>query len=401
MRRLAIAVVAYEMEGAATGVGRYLEGVLGGLARSPERHDRAIDLTLFMKGDPFAHPLFEASNDTVRVRAVFDRRPGSRPILWEQLRLPTLLRRHDVDLVFSPSYSLPPRLPAPAVVTIHDLSFEHLPEAFPARERWRRRILARRAAKRAARVLADTETIARELRSAYGLEPDKVAVVPLAVDPRFRPEATPGRDPASGDDEALAPLGIDSPFLLVLGTVLDRRRIDAVVAAFDRLLASGGAPEGLTLVIAGRNRLRDPTRLDAWIEGARSTDRIRRLDWVPESALPALYRRAAAAIYLSTYEGFGLPPLEALACGTPAVVSTGLGLDDLWPDYALRLDGFEPARIASTLETALGPAGHALGREGAARMARLDWRQAADRFLAIAEQATKIEPGIGMGDPDS
>ena len=376
-RRLAIGVVAYEMEGTATGVGRYLEGLLGGLAHDAARLDQTIELTLFMKGDPFDHALFDRADDDVRIVPVFDRRPRARPILWEQLRLPSLLRQHDLDLVFSPSYSLPPRRDVAAIVTIHDLSFERLPEAFPFRERWRRRILARRAARRADRVLADTETIAAELRRTYRLPADKVAIVPLAVDPRFHAATK------SGDRAATEALGLDTPFILVLGTLLDRRRVDAVIDAFDRLIEAGDAPEGLILAIAGRNRLRDPSQLDTWIRGARHSDRIVRIDWVPERDLPALYRQAAVAVYLSTYEGFGLPPLEALACGTPAVVSTGLGLDDLWPDYPLRVEGFGPETIAASLRDALGTAGQTVAEDGPARMAARDWRGAADRFLEI------------------
>ena len=163
-----VAVVAYEMEGSKTGVGRYLEGLLSGVARC----DNDWQWQLYFKGDPFRHPLWNATERGEarrRFEPIFDRRPQARPIPWEQLRLPRLLRRDRPDVVFSPAYSLPPATGAPGLVTVHDLSFELLGDEFSRRERWRRRLLARRAVKRARRVLTDTEEIARDLMRVYGV----------------------------------------------------------------------------------------------------------------------------------------------------------------------------------------------------------------------------------------
>ena len=370
-RPLRIGIVAYEMEGTATGVGRYLEGLLEGLVAL----DEPLLLRLFFKGDRFEHRLWTTPEPgAVRIETVFDGRPSGRPIVWEQLRLPSLLHRQPLDLLFSPSYSLPPRLPMPGIVTLHDLSFEHLPDAFARRERWRRRYLARRAAHRATRVLADSERIAAELIAAYHLDPDRVAVVPLAVGRHFNAHAR------VEDPEHLATLGIGRPYLLALGTVLKRRRLDLVLEAFGRVARED--PD-LGLVIAGNNRLLRPKDLDHWIDDCPAHDRVMRLDWVAESALPALFRQARAAIYLSTYEGFGLPPLEALACGTPCVVSEGLGLDELWADYPLRVKAWTPEAVAAVLDQALGTIGERLATEGPARMARLDWRHTARCFLDV------------------
>ena len=103
-------------------------------------------------------------------------------MLWKQLRLPRELVRHDLDVVFGPGYSVPLRLSQPAVVTVHDLSFELLPDEFPARERWRRRVLARLAVRKAGRVLTDTKSMAQLVAARYRLPANKMAVVPLAID---------------------------------------------------------------------------------------------------------------------------------------------------------------------------------------------------------------------------
>ncbi|MYI33043.1 MAG: glycosyltransferase family 4 protein, partial [Holophagales bacterium] len=179
-----IGVVAYEMEGAPTGVGRYLEELLTALRGTPRA--RGWRLKLFFKGDPFEHPLWtgeEAGGCTCE--AVFDRRTDAHPIFWEQIRLPRILRTRAVDLLFSPGYSLPRGASPASLVTIHDLSFEVLPRDFGFRERWRRRFLARRAARSATRVLTDTGRTAAELQGRYGVPEERIAVAPLGVSPRF------------------------------------------------------------------------------------------------------------------------------------------------------------------------------------------------------------------------
>lgn len=369
-RDLDIGVVGYEMEGERTGVGRYLEGVLTGLAGLDDLDWR---WHLFFKGEPFEHPLWAGGDPRFVPR--FDRRATDRPILWEQLRLPRLLRRQPLDVVFSPSYSLPPRLRAPALVTLHDLSFEHPGDAFPRKERYRRRFLARRAARQAARVLADTGAIASELAERYRLPPSKIGVVPLAVDRRFRP-------PPAGTDlpPSLHALGVRPPYLLALGTVLARRHLDVVLDTVARLAPPHDRHQ---LVIAGRNRLRRPEDLRTWIERSGLGDRVLRLGYVDEAVLPALYGHATASFYLSSYEGFGLPPLESLAAGTPAIVAPGLGLDDLWPAYPYRCPSIDRSSVLDICHRLLENGAHRddVAREGAERMARLDWQHTAARFV--------------------
>ncbi len=161
-----VGVIAAEMEGRATGVGRYLEGLLQGL----EVWEHDVEWHLFFQGDP--PPLSPFQDGPFH--AHYSRHHGSR-VLWEQLLVTRELEAVEPDVVFGPAYTLPFGLRAPSVVTIHDLSFEVLPEEFGLRERWRRRILARRAVRVARRVITDTETpvlsgcrTLRRCRRAYG-----------------------------------------------------------------------------------------------------------------------------------------------------------------------------------------------------------------------------------------
>ena len=408
-----IGVVAYEMEGEPTGVGRYVEELLLALQRTPRAREWTV--RLFFKGDPFEHPLW--SNPAAggcRVEPVFDRRPGAHPILWEQFRLPRLLRREPADVLFSPGYSLPRASGRPSLVTIHDLSFEHLPGDFGFRERLRRRHLARRAARAATRVLTDTRRTAADLRQRYGVPAERVAVVPLGVSPRF---ARARESAAAGKREqarVLAELGVRQPYLLVLGSILPRRRLDLVLRALGRLVrepapatlgaasfrpasGSGPAPESpdlddLRLVIAGRNQLPRRDDLDRLIPGGEWADRVVRLGYVDDDLLPGLYARSQGTIYVSEYEGYGLPPLESLAAGVPVLVSDAPALAELWPDYPLRCDRLELDALTEGLRRLVldGEARRLAMSEGPDRVQSLTWDRAAECFAREVEAAWRM-----------
>jgi glycosyltransferase involved in cell wall biosynthesis len=376
-RKVKIGVVGYEMEGARSGVGRFLAGALEGLRETGSDWEWLV----FFKGSPFGDPLFKADSHgrPAPVRPIFDGRPEARPILWEQLRLPEILREVEVDLLFSPAYSLPLRLGGvPGLLTLHDLSFEHLPGEFRFRERWRRRLLARWGARRAARVLTTATASARDLERTYSVSPGRLGLLPLAVDEAF-----------FSADSAPAVAGSRRPYLLWLATLLPRRRIDLAIAAFAAV-----APEhpGLELVIAGADRLPERGRLAALIAGSGVAGRIRRLDYVPEEQVPALYAGAELSFYLSSFEGFGLPPLESLAAGTPAVVAPGLELDVIWPDYPLRAALEAEAVIAATRRGLAGEGRAELIGEARRRLRSLSWRRTAAALQS--EIAAALPPEV-------
>ena len=402
-----IGVVAYEMEGAPTGVGRYVEELLKALRATPRARD--WQLKLFFKGDPFEHPLWtgrEAGGCTCE--ALFDRRADAHPILWEQVRLPRILRRRPVDLLFSPGYSLPGGASRPSLVTIHDLSFEVLPRDFSFRERWRRRFLARRAARSATRVLTDTGRTAAELQRRYGVPEERIAVAPLGVAPRF---ARAGHSVSSGNPgagEDIARLGVRQPYLLVPGSVLPRRRLDLVLAGLTRLLgeaaqagaatAAGGLTvEELQLVVAGTNQLPRPDDLDHMVRSSGCADRVIRIGYVDDRDLPELYAGAVGTIYVSEYEGYGLPPLESLAAGVPALVSDAPALLELWPDYPLRCDRLNVDGVTDGLRRLLfdGQARESAAAEGSKCVGSLTWARAAERFAAELETAWRTGRGQG------
>jgi glycosyltransferase involved in cell wall biosynthesis len=375
---LRVGIVGYELEEESTGVGRVLAGLLGGAASEAPS---SWQFLVFSRR-PLEHPALACD----RVVTVVPERGSrfARPVLWEQLELPGLIARQSVDLVYSPSYSLPPRLGVPGVVTIHDLSFERLPEEFGWRERWRRRLLARRACRVAARVLADARVVAEEIAERYGVPAERLGVVPLAVEEAFQPaadEATRAQVRAT-----LAELGVSPPYLLHVGSLLERRRPEALLAALREAQAIDPA---FRLVLAGPNRLRRPEALDARLRSEGLGGAVDRLGWVGDRALLALYQGASLLLSLSRYEGFCLPPLEALACATPAVVDSAPGLCDLWPDYPYRVDASDRQELARVVRGALLAAatGGFPAAEAIARVRSISWRSAARSWMDELERA--------------
>ena len=402
-----IGVVACEMEGEPTGVGRYTEELLAALGRVPRA--RGWRLRLFFKGDPFDHPLWAApGSGGCRVEPIFDRRPGAHPVFWEQFRLPRLLRREPADVLFSPGYSLPRTAGRPSLVTIHDLSFELLPRDFGFRELRRRRYLARSAARTATRVLTDTRRTAADLRQRYRLPADRVAVVPLGVAGRFAEVRGSTDAGARARGGALTELGVRQPYLLVLGSILPRRRLDLVLRALGRLVGelartgSGSGPgspnlDELRLVIAGRNQLPRRGDLDRLIRGGDWESRVVRLGYVDDGLLPALYARALGTIYVSEYEGYGLPPLESLTAGVPVLVSDAPALTELWPEYPLRCGRLELETLTEGMRRLVldGEARRTVLAEGPDRVRSLTWDRAAERFAGEVETAWRVARETG------
>jgi glycosyltransferase involved in cell wall biosynthesis len=248
---------------------------------------------------------------------------------WSAVGLPWAAARAGVDLIHAPAYTAPLAARVPTVLTIHDVSYERHPEWYPYRRDWLRRSFYRRCARTAAHVMTDSNFSAHEIAAAYGIPTDRITVAPLGVSHAFLPKRT-----ASARE---LPAGVHSTYLLHVGDLHERRNLSVVVRALIDLHRHGGLPEPLSLVLAGVDRGAGDA-LRAMAASASMPDLVVCLGPVREECLISLYREAAALVYPSRYEGFGLPVLEAMACGTPVIASRAASIPEVLGDAGVLLD---------------------------------------------------------------
>jgi len=328
------------------GAGYYTIALARGLAAHP-----GVDLTVVARrGDEGRWRLGGAS-----VRPAV---PASRPgrLAFEQLGLPSVLRSLGVAVHHGPHYTMPARAPVPCAVTVHDCTFFDHPE-WHVRSKvafFRRAI--RRAAARAAVVVCVSQVTADRLHQVCEVRAP-VVVAPHGVDhDRFRAE-----EPHPGADQAaLAGLGLpaDRRLVVFVGTLEPRKGLVPLVQAFD--LVAGAAPDAV-LVLGGQSGW-GMTETERVIAGARHGDRIVRTGYLPDAAVPALLRQASVVAYPAFEEGFGLPALEALACGAPLVTTEGTAMAELAGSAALLVPPGDVGALADALAAALDE-----GRQSARR----------------------------------
>ena len=306
--------------------------------------------------------------------------PALRPLrlAWEQVGLPKVVRGLDVAVHHGPHYTMPLALGRPAVVTVHDLSFFTHPEWHQRTKVTLFRSAIRVAAARATAIVAVSSTTAgllAELVRPHG----PVRVIPHGVDH----EMFHAHD-AGDDAQARARYGVVGPYVAFLGTIEPRKDVPTLVRAFDTL--AGDHPD-LSLVLAGA-RGWGAAAVEAAIAAARHRDRIRLLGYVPDDAMPALLRGAAAVCYPSLEEGFGLPVLEALACGAPVVTTAGTVMEEVAAGAAVLARPADVASLADALRRAL--AGDDAGdrrRLGLEVAARHTWAASAAAHVEVYRAA--------------
>jgi glycosyltransferase involved in cell wall biosynthesis len=270
----------------------------------------------------------------------------------------------------------------PLVLTVHDLAFLHIPESFPFPLRVALRVLVPRSVERADRIIAVSEFTRRDILARYRVRPEKVSAIPPGVDARFRPRA-PGEIKG-----VLARHGLEPGFLFSLGRLNRRKNLLRLLQAYTRL-ADASAP-AVPLVIGGK----PDYGFDALLPDGRPVAEIRGVHWpglIPDEDLPAFYCGAAAFVFPSLFEGFGLPVLEAMACGTPVVCSDRGALPELVGDAALSVDAESADALAAAITRVLTEPALAadLRRRGLERSRGFSWRETAQRTFALFQDAAK------------
>lgn len=349
-------------------------------------YSRNLISALFATEGPEAFALFAADPDHPFYRSLPPRR-GSRVFRVAQGRglarvgwtLARAATRRRVDGLHV-QYWAPLAYGGPLVVTVPDLAFLHLPDTFPAAQRLALRVLVPRSIAKASRVITVSEFSRGDIVTSYGVRPEKVTVIPLGAGASFRPLES------ARTEGVLARYGLRPGFLFSLGRLNWRKNLERILLAYGRLRTSGVSDT--PLVIGGK--------LDYGGEEALRRMRlsevgssVRWIGLIPDEDLPAFYNAAACFVYPSLFEGFGLPVLEAMACGTPVVTSDRAALPELVGDAAMVVDPESVEALAEAMTRVLTDATLAadLGRRGLERSRRFSWRETARRTLEVYREA--------------
>ena len=290
------------------------------------------------------------------------------PRLWSQVRLPLALARTDADLLFVPAHAVPFAWPGKALTVVHDLAFERYPHAYSVADRTYLQLTTRWATRRCRLLIADSESTKSDLVTLYGVNPERIRVVPLGGGEVAAQPAAPA--------SRLTELGLSGSFVLQVGRIETRKNQIAALAAVERL-------DGLTLVVAG------PESDAVLAVRLRASPRCRVLGRVDQPTLELLYRHAAAVVVPSLYEGFGLPVLEAMSRGKVVVASAASSLPEVGGDAALYVeDPGDPEALAKALTTALGDKAlrARLARAARARAAQFTWDRCAAGVVAVIRE---------------
>jgi glycosyltransferase involved in cell wall biosynthesis len=304
---------------------------------------------------------------------------GPLGIVWQQVLLPRRLARGDIDLYWSPLFTIPLRCPVPAVVTVHDLTAVLLPEMHRTKVRWSLLPFLRASLEAARRVIAISEATAADLRTQFPQVADKVRLIHSGIDPDFRP----------GAPEAIAAtraaLAAPAGYALYAGTLEPRKGLHLLLDAWEALRAAD--PLAPPLLLAGpygwhsRDLVRRIERLRA--EGVMALGRL------PRARLVEVFQAARLFVYPSLYEGFGFPPAEALACGVPVVAARNSSLPEVVGSAGLLVEPGDAQALAAALERVLADPALAadLAARGPEQAGRFRWERCAELTEEVFREA--------------
>ncbi len=368
---LRVGIDSHGAEADGEGNATYMRNLISALYEA--EGDQAFSL---FAGNP-AHPFYRGLPPRASSRAIGVRQGAG--VLRVALTLGRAAARERVDCLHV-QYTGPLGFRRPLVVTVHDLSFLHLPASFPAGLRLALRVLVPRSIARASRVITCSEFVRRDIVARYSVAAGKVTAIPLSTAPGFHPR------PPEETAGVLARYGLAPGFLFSLGRLNRRKNLERLLLAYGRLRGAGVADA--PLVIGGK----PDYGVGEVLRRARlSPDggAVRFMGLIPDTDLPHFYGGAACFVYPSLFEGFGLPLIEAMACGTPVVSSDRAAMPELVDGAGLLVDPENVDAITDAIARLLSDADLArdLGRRGLERSRRYSWAETASRTLTVYRDA--------------
>ena len=353
------------------GIGTYIRNLLRQLARI----DRETEYVLLSPQTD----LDIAAQLGPNFRTVLE--PSPNYSLREQFHVPWVLRRERPDVYHAPHYVLPPAVPCRSVVTIHDCIHLMFPQYLPHKAAYAyARASMWAAVKRSTCILTVSEASKRDILHFFNVAPEKIVVAYNAIDDHFW--LTPPEEEVARLREQYQ---LDHQFVLYVGNIKPHKNLVRLIEAFDELRRTGS--EELTLLIIGDEISKLPALRRA-VHSYKLHKHVRFLGFVSEGTLRILYRLAALFVFPSLYEGFGLPPLEAMASGTPVVASNQSSLPEVAGDAAVLVDPYDVGSIVDGMRRVLTDPVLAadLRRRGPLRAREFSWARSVEKTRAVYER---------------
>lgn len=361
----------YLLPGIVGGTETYAAGLLLGLTTVDQRDEFVV----YVNMEAAAWPLPETPNLT-RVVCPVNATSRSQRYIFEQLRLPQLLRKHSIDLVHSLGYVSPVLAACPSVVTIHDLNYQAFGSYMPRVKRLALALMVRLSALQAQHIITVSEFSRREVCRTFGVPRAKVTVTHGAPKPPHRqPTAPPDHEKA-----VLARLGIRPPYVLAFSSLSPNKNIPRLLAAFNRARNRHGLPHQLVLVGHFERNSVPATAL--------ADSSVVLTGYLDSATLEAVLSSAQMLVFPSYYEGFGLPVLEAMAAGVPVVSSSSASLPEVCGEAALFFNPQDVEDMAQKIALVASDPKlrEALRQKGLRNVGRYSWEQTAEQTLAVYAQ---------------
>ncbi len=366
-----IGVEARTLQVAHYGVARYLNNILASCLELDERNRYLLYVSEPVPASEMPVP----EGERLHYRVL-----GAHPsILWRHLRLPLQMRRDGCDLHFSPSYFVPLWKVCPYVVAVFDITFKVHPEWFSRDKRMKFDTIFWRKVASSEAIITSSEYSKRDLMAYLDIPPERIRVVYPGVEGKFHP-----RREETGLDAVRAKYGLGDVFVLCVGALHTRRNLPRLTQALARVERGAGRSVDL-LVVGSQAPFSPPVDVPGLASQAGLQGRAIVVDYVSEEDLVLLYNACTLLAYPSLYEGFGLPVLEAMACGTPVVCSNVTSIPEVAGEAALYFDPENVDDMVDALGRALTDSAlrERLVKAGIRRATKFSWRQAAGELLAL------------------